>query len=289
MGSLVQIAVNGLAQGSIYALMALAIVVIYNTTETFNFAQGEFVLLAAYVSASLMGIMPWYLAMLVAVAVIALFGATVFQRVAYWPLRNSTFEFVIVSTLGVSLFLRNMAKIVWGAIARPYPEYFGGVWRVAGVSIVKQHVLILAMTGGLILLFYLFMMKTTVGAMMRATAQNKQAATLMGVKVSRMVALTYFFAALLGSVAGILVAPIFFLTIDMGMATMTKGFAATIVGGFGSIPGAIVGGLLLGLVEAFATAFISPVYKDAYTFVTLLAILVFLPRGIFGERIAEKV
>ncbi|MHB0885689.1 MAG: branched-chain amino acid ABC transporter permease [Bacillota bacterium] len=289
MGSLVQIGVNGLAQGSIYALLALAIAVIYNTTETFNFAQGEFVLLAAYLSASLMGVMPWYLGMLVAIAAISLFGATAFQRVAYWPLRNATFEFVIVSTLGVSLFLRNIAKIIWGAIPRPYPEYFGGVWHIAGISLVKQHVLILAVTGLLIFLFYLFMMKTTLGAMMRATAQNKQAATLMGVKVNRMVSLTYFFAALLGSVAGILIAPIYFLTIDMGMATMNKGFAATIVGGFGSIPGAIVGGLLLGLVEAFATAFISPVYKDAYTFVTLIAILVFLPRGIFGERIAEKV
>jgi len=282
---------NGLAMGAIYALVALGIVVIANAVNVVNFAQGENVMLGAYVAATLTLTLhlPLLSSYLIAIIILGLYGY-VFQRVAYFPLRKKPFITVVVSTIGVSLFLKNIARIIWG----PQPIYFSGLFgehtiQVANIFVDPQNLLIIGVTTCLVIFQYYFFAKTPLGRQMQATAQDQEAASLMGIKVSRMIALTFIYSSMLAAAAGVLLAPIFFVSADMGGSLGLKAFAASIIGGFGSVPGAIIGGLFLGVLEIFGAAYISSVYKDVFAFVILILILVFMPRGLFGEKISTKV
>ena len=277
--------------GAIYALVALGIVVIANAVNVVNFAQGENVMLGAYVAATLTLTLhlPLLSSYLIAIIILGLFGY-VFQRVAYFPLRKKPFITVVVSTIGVSLFLKNIARIIWG----PQPIYFSGLFgehtiQVANIFVDPQNLLIIGVTTCLVIFQYYFFAKTPLGRQMQATAQDQEAASLMGIKVSRMIALTFIYSSMLAAAAGVLLAPIFFVSADMGGSLGLKAFAASIIGGFGSVPGAIIGGLFLGVLEIFGAAYISSVYKDVFAFVILILILVFMPRGLFGEKISTKV
>ncbi|MHB1654269.1 MAG: branched-chain amino acid ABC transporter permease [Desulfitobacteriaceae bacterium] len=288
---MIQLLISGLAMGSIYALVALGIVVIANAVNVVNFAQGENVMLGAYVAATLNLTLhlPILAAYLVSIMLLALYGY-VFQKVAYYPLRKKPFITVVVATIGVSMFLKNAARIIWG----PQPIYFAGPFgesmiKVGGVSINAQNVLIIVVTLALVVFQHFFFAKTSLGRQMQATAQDQEAATLMGIKVSRMIAFTFIFSSMLAAAAGVLLAPIFYVSADMGANLGLKAFAASIIGGFGSVPGAILGGLFLGVLEIFAAAYVSSLYKDAFAFIVLILILAFLPRGLFGEKISTKV
>lgn len=277
--------------GSIYALVALGIVVIANAVNVVNFAQGENVMLGAYVAAwlTLTLKLPLLSSYIISIVLMAIYGY-VFQKVAYYPLRKKPFITVVVSTIGVSLFLKNIARIIWG----PQPIYFSGLFgektiKVADVFVNPQNLLILAVTTCLVIYQYFFFTKTPLGRRMQATAQDQEAASLMGIKVSRMIALTFIYSSMLAAAAGVLLAPIFFVSADMGGSLGLKAFAASIIGGFGSVPGAIIGGLFLGVLEIFGAAYISSLYKDVFAFVVLVLILVFMPRGLFGEKISTKV
>jgi len=277
--------------GAIYALVALGIVVIANAVNVVNFAQGENVMLGAYVAATLTLTLhlPLLSSYLIAIIILGLYGY-VFQRVAYFPLRKKPFITVVVSTIGVSLFLKNIARIIWG----PQPIYFSGLFgehtiQVANIFVDPQNLLIIGVTTCLVIFQYYFFAKTPLGRQMQATAQDQEAASLMGIKVSRMIALTFIYSSMLAAAAGVLLAPIFFVSADMGGSLGLKAFAASIIGGFGSVPGAIIGGLFLGVLEIFGAAYISSVYKDVFAFVILILILVFMPRGLFGEKISTKV
>jgi branched-chain amino acid transport system permease protein len=288
---MIQLLLNGLAMGAIYALVALGFVVIVNAVNVVNFAQGENVMLGAYVAAwlTLTLHLPLLSAYIISVALLAVYGY-VFQKAAYYPLRKKPFITVVVSTIGVSLFLKNIARIIWG----PQPIYFPGLFgdktvKVGGVFVNPQNLLILAVTAGLVIFQYLFFSKTTLGRKMQATAQDQEAASLMGVKVSRMITLTFIYSSALAAAAGVMLAPIFFVSADMGGSLGLKAFSASIIGGFGSAPGAIIGGLFLGVLEIFGATYISSLYKDVFAFVVLILILVFMPRGVFGEKISTKV
>lgn len=288
---MIQLFLNGLAMGSIYALVALGIVVIANAVNVVNFAQGENVMLGAYVAAwlTLTLKLPLLSSYIISIVLMAIYGY-VFQKVAYYPLRKKPFITVVVSTIGVSLFLKNIARIIWG----PQPIYFSGLFgektiKVADVFVNPQNLLILAVTTCLVIYQYFFFTKTPLGRRMQATAQDQEAASLMGIKVSRMIALTFIYSSMLAAAAGVLLAPIFFVSADMGGSLGLKAFAASIIGGFGSVPGAIIGGLFLGVLEIFGAAYISSLYKDVFAFVVLVLILVFMPRGLFGEKISTKV
>lgn len=285
-----QMMTAGLAMGAIYALVALGFVLIFNAVNVVNFAQGEFVMVPAFVAVVLMEVsnIPFPFVYLVTILFMGVFGI-IFQRVAYYPLRHRTFLPVIIATIGVSIFLKNAAQLVFGAepklMHRPTPP---DVLNLAGVFVDPQYVVIIICTLALLIFQYFFFEKTSLGKKMQATAQDKEMARLLGIRVAKMIAITFAYASILGAAAGILVGPIFYVTKEMGGMLGLKAFCSSIVGGFGSIPGAILGGIVLGVVEVFAAYYISSAYRDAFAFIILILALLFWPQGFFGEKIAEK-
>ena len=286
-----QMLATGLAMGSIYGLVALGFVLIFNAVNVVNFAQGEFVMVPAFVAVWLMEIfhVPYPFIYLITAVFMGVFGI-VFQRIAYYPLRNRTFLPVVISTIGVSIFLKNGAQIVFGAepllmqptdAARRAEHSWGFLWIPSTSS---SFVCTLA----LLVFQYFFFEKTKLGKMMQATAQDKEMARLLGIRVAKMIAITFAYSSILGAAAGILVGPIFYVTKEMGGMLGLKAFCSTIVGGFGNVPGAILGGLFLGVVEVFAAYYISSAYRDGFAFIILILVLLFRPQGFFGEKIAEK-
>ncbi len=291
MGTIVQLVVTGLAFGCLYALVALGFVLIYNAVGVVNFAQGEFVMIPAFIGLTFLTMtgLPWYVAYLATIVVMVGFGL-VFQAVAYYPLRNRTFLPVVISTIGASVLLRNGAQLIWGAVPLRFPGIFPSNQTISlsSVHVVPQHLLIIGVTAVLLVLQYLLFERTLLGKQLQAVAQDKDTARLLGVRAGTMIAITFAYSAVLGAVAGILIGPIFTVNKDFGGPLALKAFSASIVGGFGSVPGAIVGGLLLGLVEIFAAAFLAPEYRDAYSFIVMILVLLLRPQGIFGERVVER-
>jgi branched-chain amino acid transport system permease protein len=290
MGIALQLLFTGLGVGSIYALVALGFVLIYRATNVVNFAQGDFSMLAAF-SMVVLCIdleLPYWLGILITVAAMVAFGA-LFNLSVYYPLRHRSFLPVVISTIGASIFLENGVLAAYG----PRPQSLPGVFAVQGFSIGpvffdSQYLVILAVTMLLVALNYVFFERTLIGKKMQATSQDKEMASLVGIPVALMIMLTFTYSAVLGGIAGILVAPILFVSVGMGSSIALKAFAASIIGGFGDVAGAIVGGLALGVVETFGAAYISVPYKDAFAFLVLFAFLLARPQGIFGEKIAEK-
>jgi branched-chain amino acid transport system permease protein len=290
MGIALQLLFTGLGVGSIYALVALGFVLIYRATNVVNFAQGDFAMLGAFSMVVLtidLGL-PYWLGILVTLLALVLFGA-LFNLGVYYPLRNRTFLPVIISTIGASILLENGVLAAYG----PRPQSLHGVFASQGFSIGpvffdSQYLLILAVTVAMVGLQYLFFERTLIGKKMQATSQDKEMASLLGIPVALMIMLTFIYSAALGGLAGILVGPILFVSVGMGSSIALKAFAASIIGGFGDVTGAIVGGLALGVVETFGAAYISVPYKDAFAFLVLFVFLLLRPQGIFGEKVAEK-
>jgi branched-chain amino acid transport system permease protein len=290
MGIALQLLFTGLGVGSIYALVALGFVLIYRATNVVNFAQGDFAMLGAFSMVVLCidaGI-PYGFAIVITIAVMAAVGA-LFNLGVYYPLRHRSFLPVIISTIGASILLENGVLAAYG----PRPQSLPGVFAMQGFSVGPvffdtQYLLIIAVGGVLFALQYVFFEHTLIGKKMQATSQDKEMASLLGIPVALMIMLTFVYSAVLGGIAGILVAPILFVSVSMGSSIALKAFAASIIGGFGDVRGAIAGGLGLGVVETFGAAYISVPYKDAFAFLVLFVFLLFRPQGIFGEKISEK-
>ena len=290
MGIPLQLLFTGLGIGSIYALVALGFVLIYRATNVVNFAQGDFAMLGAFgmvVSIVDLGL-PYWLGIVVSLLALVLFGA-LFNLGVYYPLRNRSFLPVIISTIGASIFLENGVLAAYG----PHPQSLKGFFSVKGFAIGpvfldSQYLLILAVTALMVWLEYLLFERTLLGKKMQATSQDKEMASLLGIPIAAMIMLTFVNSALLGGLAGILVAPVIFVSVSMGSNIALKAFAASIIGGFGDVRGAVGGGVALGVVETFGAGYISVPYKDAFAFLVLFVFLLFRPQGIFGERIAEK-
>jgi branched-chain amino acid transport system permease protein len=290
MGIALQLLFTGLGVGSIYALVALGFVLIYRATNVVNFAQGDFAMLGAFSMVVLcidLG-WPYWLGIVLTIIAMALFGA-LFNLGVYYPLRHRTFLPVIISTIGASILLENGVLAAYG----PRPQSLPGVFASQGFSIGpvffdSQYLTILAVTVFGVALQYLFFERTLLGKKLQAVSQDKEMASLLGIPVAFMIALTFVYSATLGGLAGILVAPILFVSVQMGASIALKAFAASIIGGFGDVTGAIVGGLALGVIETFGAAYISVPYKDGFAFLVLFVFLLIRPQGIFGERVAEK-
>jgi branched-chain amino acid transport system permease protein len=290
MGISLQLLFTGLGVGSIYALVALGFVLIYRATNVVNFAQGDFAMLGAFAMVVLcidLG-WPYWLAIPLTIVAMALFGA-LFNLGVYYPLRHRTFLPVIISTIGASILLENGVLAAYG----PRPQSLPGVFASQGFSIGpvffdSQYLTILVVTVIAVALQYLFFERTLLGKKLQAVSQDKEMASLLGIPVAFMIMLTFVYSATLGGLAGVLVAPILFVSVQMGASIALKAFAASIIGGFGDVTGAIVGGLALGVIETFGAAYISVPYKDAFAFLVLFVFLLFRPQGIFGERVAEK-
>lgn len=290
METLLQLIFAGIGMGSIYALVALGLVLIYRTTHVVNFAQGDFPMVGAFLLVlSLQNAgLPYWTGILVSLAGMAVFGV-IFNLAVYYPLRNRSYLPVLISTLGASIFVQNTILATYG----PHPANLPPLLPFRGLTIGAlfldtQYLVIIGATAALVLAQHLFFEKTVLGKMIQATAQDKEMCTLLGIPVRWMIMLTFVYSAVLGGVAGVLVGPIMYFSIPMGTAIALKAFAATIVGGFGDIRGAVVGGIGLGIVESLCAAYISVPYKDAFAFIILFAFLMVRPQGLFGEKIAEK-
>lgn len=285
-----QLIVQGLAIGSIYGLVALGFVLIINTVNVVNFAQGEFLMLGSFVGLTMsVGLgAPYPLALMGTIIVCGVLGV-VFDRVIYRPMRYGDFATHLISTLAASLILRNVAQHIWGPQVRSYYEPFDQrILDFNGILINPQHLLILGMTILLVALLYVFLFRTGLGKVMRATAQDRETARLIGVKVGSVGMITFAMSLAIGGMAGVLVAPLFLVDLNVGFLAGLKAFIATIIGGWGSIPGALAGGLIVGLVEVFATHFFTAAFKDPVAFAVLMAFLILRPSGLFTERVGEK-
>jgi branched-subunit amino acid ABC-type transport system permease component/ABC-type branched-subunit amino acid transport system substrate-binding protein len=286
-----QLVLEGIALGSIYALVALGFVLLYNAANLVNFAQGELVMVAGYLLATLatrIGPLP---GLLVVLAVMAA-GSVVFRRCTYDPIAELAardFTAFIVTTLGASIFLKNLARLIWGAEPALVDSPFGhGSLELAGIFMPTHEAGIVAITAGALTALYIFFQRTMVGVRLRAVAQDRETAGLMGIPVKKMIAIAFAGAVLLGGLGGVLLAPVYFVHPEVGSAVSLKAFSASIVGGFGSVPGAILGGLLLGVAEQLAGAYISQAFRDGIAFVLLILVLIFKPSGLFGEKSGER-
>jgi len=288
---LIQMMINGLAMGAIYALIALGFVMIYNSTGAVNFAQGDFAMIGAYLyftAVVLLRLPVWasFIFMILGAAILGI----IFNQTVFYPLRDKHWMIPLIGTIGASIFLPNFAMNIWGPEPLPTPKPFGEALISIGVlRISPQFVLILAITLLMILLMQLFFARTRFGKMMQATAQDKVMARLAGIRIKRTMGATFILSSVLAGIGGALVAPVFFVSQGMGLFLVVKAFCATIVGGFGSVPGAIVGGFFIGVVEQICAGYISDKYKDIYAFLLMILILFIRPQGIFGEKISEKV
>lgn len=291
MAFFVQSLITGLAIGAVYGLIGLGFMLLVNTTNILNFAQGEFGMLGAFIMITLainVGI-PYVPALLIVLAAAAVIGI-VFERIVYRPLKNADVPTYFAATLAAAVVIRTAALKIWGPYARPFQEPFGLTMLSFGeVRVRPQDLLIVGVIIVLSGLLYLFFNKTSTGKAMRAMSQDRQTAQLLGVKVLSMGTLAFVIASMIGAVGGVLVAPIYFVSLDMGFYMGLKAFISTIIGGWGSLPGAVIGGLIIGVVETFGAVYISSVYKDVFAFVLLIVFLVIRPQGIFGEKVADKV
>ena len=285
----IQVLFAGLALGSIYALVALGFVLIIRTTNVVNFAQGDFAMLGGFAMVAFLSAgFPYWLSIICALAVMGVFGL-LFSLGVYYPLRHRSFLPVIISTLGASIFLQNTVQYAFGPQPRAMDRLFKtqGI-EVGGVFMDTQYLVILAFTAIAVAFQYFLFERTLLGKKLQATSQDKDMARLVGIPVALMIGFTFIYSAMLGGLAGVLVSPILFVSIGMGSIIALKAFAATIIGGFGDITGAIIGGLLLGVVESFGAQYVSVAYKDAFAFLLLFIFLLLRPQGIFGEKISEK-
>lgn len=290
MGIFLQLLFTGFGLGAIYALVALGFVLLIRAAAVVNFGQGEFAMVGAYLLVIGFNLLhlPYWLSILLSIALSAAFGV-VFAGATYWPLRHRGGLPVIISTIGASIFLENLVLVLYGPEAAQIDGLFDNPGIQLGpVFMDSQYLSIIVVATVLVALQYVVFEKTMLGKKLQATSQDKEMASLLGIPVATMILITFAYSAALGGIAGILVAPILFVSTGMAGLIALKAFAANIIGGYGSIPGAILGGLALGIVETLGAAYISVPYKDAFAFLTLLLFLLVRPQGIFGERIAEK-
>lgn len=276
---------SGITQGSVYALIALGFMVIYNSSEIINFAQGEFVMLGGMITVALYAAkVPLPLAILLAITLTTLFGVLL-QHLVIRPLKKATPFSMIMVTIGASIFIRGIAMLIWGKATFSLPLFLTGPPIAIGGAVIIPHALVVVGVAILLMLMLqIFFKLTIVGQAMRASAVNKIGASLCGIKPEWMVKLSFALSAALGSIAGIVIAPTNLTSYDVGVMLGLKGFVVAIIGGLNSFIGTICGGLLLGVIEALGAGFISSQYKNAITFFLLIIILILRPSGIFGRR-----
>ncbi|MBZ2207807.1 branched-chain amino acid ABC transporter permease [Massilia sp. R798] len=276
--------------GSAYALAALGFTIIYNTSGVINFAQGEFIMLGGMLAALLSaGGIPLPLAIIIAVLVTCAVGAAM-EKVAIEPARDAQVVTLIIITIGASLTIRGLVQIWLGKGTHTLAPFSGDTpIQFLGASLLPQSLWVLGVTLLVVGALAWFFGRTLLGKAMLATSNNRLAAQLVGIDTRRVLLLSFAMAALLGAVGGILVAPITYTSYDAGIMLGLKGFVAAVLGGLGGGVGAIAGGLILGVAESMTAGYISSSYKDAVPFVLILLILFFMPRGLFGAKISERV
>jgi len=283
-----QLLIGGLAVGCIYALIGLGYSLIYSASGLMSFVQGEIFMLGAYVAYTIyVGLhVPFLIAVLIAIFIMFVVGMLL-ERGMISPLlrRGSKQIHIVLATIGLSIFLKNFAMIIWGSDVKNFPSALGeDPIRMGNVSISPQQIAIMAVTFICMVLLHFFMNKTKLGTSLRAAAQDPMAAGVMGINVSLTVGMAWALAAVLSAIAGILLAPIYGVYPKMGAILSTKGFAAAVLGGYGNMYGAIIGGLIFGVVETMAAGYIASSFKDIISFVVLILVLFIMPHGILKVK-----
>jgi len=281
---------SGVTVGATYALAALGFTLIYNASNVINFAQGEFIMLGGMLSFFFMQSgLPMPLAILLAIAIPALVGIAL-EKLAIEPARDAEVVTLIIITIGASLVIRGLVQIWLGKGAHTYPGFSGSEpIQIGGATLLPQSLWVLGITALVVVALWYFFSRTLAGKAILATSCNPLAAKLVGINTQWVLLVSFALSAALGAIGGVLLTPITLTSYDVGIMLGLKGFVAVEVGGLGSGLGAVVGGLLVGIIEAMAAGYISSAYKDAIPFILILFILFFMPRGIFGAKVTERV
>ena len=290
--SFLQYLINGISLGSVYAIIALGYTMVYGIAKMLNFAHGDVIMVGAYVIFTIISTMgyPPIVGVVVAVALCTVLGITI-ERIAYKPLRNTSSLAVLITAIGVSYFLQNMALIVFGADTKSFNSIVKfGPFNIAGLTISGETLVTIISCIVIMLVLTTFINKTKAGQAMLAVSEDKGAAVLMGINVNGTIALTFAIGSGLAAIAGALLCSAYpTLSPYTGSMPGIKAFTAAVFGGIGSIPGAFVGGILLGIIEILGKAYISSQLSDAIVFMVLIIVLIVRPTGILGKNIQEKV
>jgi len=294
---------NGLTIGSFYALIALGYSMVYGVMKLINFAHGDLFTLGSYLGFTLLvwgnayatvtfGIWGGLIAAILIAAIGIGIAGIIIERIAYRPIYSVGRLPAVVSALGVSIFLQNIIMVIWGPRYQAYPVSVVPTLRfeIGGIHITLLQIVILILSFALLAILYYIIQKTTFGAAIRACALDRDTAALMGINIETIIFFIFFLGPALGGTAGVMVGMYYRqISFTMGWNYGLKAFTATILGGIGNIPGAMLGGLLLGIIEMLGSAYISTAYKDVFVFLILILVLIFRPRGLLGEKVAEKV
>jgi len=281
---------SGITVGATYALAALGFTLIYNASNVINFAQGEFIMLGGMlVFYFLQAGLPMPVAILLAIAIPAVVGMLL-EKFTIEPARDADVVTLIIITIGASLAIRGVIQVWLGKGTHSYPAFSGSEpILIGGATLLPQSLWVLGITALVVVALWYFFSRTLAGKAILATSCNPLAAQLVGVNTQWVLLVSFALSAALGAIGGVLLTPITLTSYDVGILLGLKGFVAVVVGGLGSGLGAVIGGLLVGIIEAMAAGYISSAYKDAVPFVLILVILFFLPRGIFGAKVTERV
>ncbi len=290
MSEFLQFLFSGITVGAVYALVALGFTIIYNASDVVNFAQGEFVMLGGMITwfAHAHGL-PLPLAALIAIAATAALGVAM-NKLMIEPARGAPVVSLIIITIGASIFIQGAAQLVFDKQIHSFPAFSGDdPIRIGGATILPQSLWVI---GGALLVFvalWLFFTRTLLGRAVLATSNNRLAAQLVGINTNFVMTLSFALSAAIGALAGVLATPITLTAYSVGIGFALKGFAGAMLGGMGNPKGALVGGFLIGLFEAMTAGYLSSQYKDAAAFIVILAVLFFMPQGLFGRKSTDRV
>lgn len=288
----IQLLINGFATGTLYALPALGLSLIWNATGAFNFAQGDLLTLGGYMMYTFYFLLdlPYPLAFTLAVVTMGIVGALL-SKLYFYPMfiHKINPHITLIGTVALSVFLQNLALVIWGSTPVTYLNPFGiKPLTVSGIYIMPHVIWYIAIVAVLVTALQYFLRGTIIGTAMRAVAQNSTASWLMGIQNDRMISLTFVMSTAIAAVSGILISPIITLSPTMGGTIGVKVMASALIGGLGNFKGALIGGVLVGVAEAVFSAFFDPAYKEVFVFGLLLIFMIFRPGGIYKINITEK-
>ena len=289
--------VNGITLGGVYALIAVGYTMVYGVIQLINFAHGEIYMLGAFLAYTMVTVLgvPFFAAFILTILICACIGV-ILDFVAYRPLRKAPRLAALITAIGMSIFLQNLALMIWGSQIKSYPrDMFPAIFlkpalSIGEVSMSWIQVFMLSITALFMVILHLIIHKTKIGTAMRAISQDKTTSALMGIGVNRVIAFTFAIGSAMGGMAGVLVG-LYYNAIfpTMGYIAGIKAFAAAVLGGIGSVPGAMLGGGVLGIAEVMGAGYISSEYRDGISYAVMIAVILFKPSGLMGRQIGEKV
>ena len=290
LAQLLQFLFSGVTVGATYALAALGFTLIYNASNVINFAQGEFIMLGGMLAVLFTQAgLPLPVALMLAIIVPAIVGVLI-EKLAIEPVKGAETVTLIIITIGASLVIRGLVQVFLGKGTHSLPAFSGDApIEILGATLMPQSLWVLGVTAVVVVLLWYFFNRTLTGKAMLATSFNRTAAELVGINTNGVLFMSFAMSAALGALGGILITPITLTSYDVGIMLGLKGFVAAVLGGLGNGLGAVVGGLLVGVLEAMGAGYLSSAYKDAIPFVLILFILFFMPRGLFGAKVTDRV